>query len=399
MAERVPIWYEADERRANASMPSAEPAQALAEMASRLRASFNLSGVAIAVKSTDASSITCVATSGRSVPALGSVLDVNSGICAMCVREDRTMVSNDTSLDSRVSREACEILRIRSLLVVPLRTNGECAGILLAASDTTGRFNPESQQRIEHEAMHAANALGSPANDAPKLARVSQVHAVPGSHRHLILTLSLLTTGLLTALLARGAFFRAQAGSPVHATSAEIAANSPRSDQAGSQPKPQSGLQAVAPGLIARADSGSVSAQVELAHRYFKGEGVPPDRIKASAWYIVAGENGDDRAKQSAVLLTRSLSSYEIAQIRFNVGKMYMDGVGIGRDLGQAYSWFALAQAAGDVRSATEQQRLEQMMTQEQVSQALHRASDWLLAHRTGKLAVPTIVADSSGLR
>src|SRR5690348_7812807 len=108
MAERVPIWYEADERRANPSMRSVEHAAALAEAANRLRVSLKLSGVAIAVKSSGASSITCVAASGNSVPALGSVLDLNSGICAMCVCQGRAMICNDTSLDARVSREACE---------------------------------------------------------------------------------------------------------------------------------------------------------------------------------------------------------------------------------------------------------------------------------------------------
>ena len=61
-----------------------------------------------------------------------------------------------------------------------------------------------------------------------------------------------------------------------------------------------------------------------------------------------------------------------------------MQGTGVRRDLVAAYSWFSLAQAAGDVRAHDEQQKLEALMSREQVSAGLRRASDWLLAHQSG---------------
>ena len=393
MAERVPIWYDVEYSGPNPLAGDVESASSLAEIAARLRADLDLSGVAIAIENPELSRIICIASSGRSAPARGSVLDLNSGICAMCVRENRTLISNDAGSDPRVSRDACQALGIGSLLVIPLKEESRCMGILLAIAHVANRFNAENTDRIEQAALDAAKALCRGATAAAKVAR-PEIRKVPRRHRPLLLALWLLATGLSAALLTGGAFLRIKAMSPVHASSEKSAAVQ-RLDQASYKSQRDHDLRATAPGLVERAESGNVPAQVELAHRYFKGDGVVADRIRASVWYIVAGENGDVRAKQSAVLLTRTLSPYDIAQIRFNVGKMYMDGIGLRRDLGQAYSWFALAQAAGDVRAATEQQRLEQMMTPLQVSEALQRASDWLLAHRSGIHTVPTIIADS----
>jgi localization factor PodJL len=120
-----------------------------------------------------------------------------------------------------------------------------------------------------------------------------------------------------------------------------------------------------------------------LAARYEKGDGLQRDSLKACVWYIIAGSNGDLAAKDRAVRLSHRLPQFQIAEIRFNVGKMYVQGTGVPRDLVAAYSWFALAQAAGDVRARDEQEKLEASMTREQVSEGLGRASDWLLAHRS----------------
>jgi hypothetical protein len=136
--------------------------------------------------------------------------------------------------------------------------------------------------------------------------------------------------------------------------------------------------------LRQRANSGNVGAQALLAARYERGDGLQRDLLKACVWYIIAGSNGDVEAKDRAVRLSRRLPQFQIAEIRFNVGKMYVQGTGVPRDLVTAYSWFALAQAAGGVRTRDEQKQLEASMTHEQISEGLRRASDWLLGHRSG---------------
>lgn len=93
---------------------------------------------------------------------------------------------------------------------------------------------------------------------------------------------------------------------------------------------------------------------------------------------------GDLAAKDQAVRLSRRLLQFQIAEIRFNVGRMHMQGTRVKGDLVSAYSRFVLAQAAGDVRARDEQEKLKASMSSEQVSAGLRRASDWLFAHRSG---------------
>jgi TPR repeat protein len=148
--------------------------------------------------------------------------------------------------------------------------------------------------------------------------------------------------------------------------------------------------------LMESAASGDVKAQISLGDRYRKGDGVTSDKVKAAAWYIIAGAHGNERAKRESVLITHDLPQFEIGEIRFNVGKMYSEGIGGRRDLVSAYSWFALAQAAGDVRAQSEQEKLEHIMTDAQISEAFHRASGWLAAHRPQRHSRDTIAAYAS---
>lgn len=433
MAELIPIWYEPEEGRACDPTSRSVIAPLLAAIADGLKYAVNLSGVAIAHERAGEQGIVCVASSGEAAPAVSTVLDVSSGISGRCIRENRILVSNDTASDSRVSREACERLGIRSLVAVPLRKSARCVGLLLAVSDEIDRFDSMILSRIEHEASHI-EALLPPALLKPvETASVSDHDkAEAGSHSGSFLATAdadaspkswtLEPEPQATPWAFRGLRFHrwitmavviAVAVSAVwlvlrHAKRTvsmtmvrriDPVASSQPTIHSASDAHAETDVSAAVRHVIELAESDNVRAQVVLAHRYFKGDGVAPDRIKASVWYIIAGANGDERAKQSAAAITRVLPSYDVAQIRFDVGKLYMEGIGIKRDLSEAYSWFALAQAAGDVRASTEQQRLEQMMSPEQVSQALRRASDWMLAHKTSKQGVPTVIADSSRMR
>jgi TPR repeat protein len=127
-----------------------------------------------------------------------------------------------------------------------------------------------------------------------------------------------------------------------------------------------------------RARAGDLDAQYQLANDYAAGEGVPKDLVKAAVWYIVSGNSGNQPAKDAAVQITRQLRPFEIAQVRFNVGKMFADGIGTQRDPVSAYLWFALAEAAGDVRAKTEEGKLAESMTVAEINDAQTRASTWL---------------------
>jgi TPR repeat protein len=133
--------------------------------------------------------------------------------------------------------------------------------------------------------------------------------------------------------------------------------------------------------LADRAQRGDVLAQVKLAQAYFDGDGVPQDKAKAVSWFIMAAEHGSIAARLRSVELTRGMAPFQVGEIRFDVGKMYMNGVGAPRDDVSAYAWFELAKKAGDIRAAQEEAALEQNMQPGQVKEARARAAQWLSSH------------------
>jgi TPR repeat protein len=133
--------------------------------------------------------------------------------------------------------------------------------------------------------------------------------------------------------------------------------------------------------LARRADRGDVAAQMDLAQAYLTGDNVPEDQEKAASWYIMAGENGSTEGKRRSIEITHGMAPFQIGEIRFDLGKMYMNGIGAAQDYVSAYAWFELAKAAGDIRAQAQQDTLEQKMDSGQVQEARQRASQWLQSH------------------
>jgi TPR repeat protein len=120
---------------------------------------------------------------------------------------------------------------------------------------------------------------------------------------------------------------------------------------------------------------------MDLAQAYLAGDNVPEDQAKAASWYIMAGENGSAEGKRRSIEITHGMAPFQIGEIRFDLGKMYMNGIGAARDYVSAYAWFELAKAAGDIRAQAEENALEPKMDPGQVQEARQRASQWLQSH------------------
>ena len=135
--------------------------------------------------------------------------------------------------------------------------------------------------------------------------------------------------------------------------------------------------------LMAKAIAGNSAAQASLAEHYIAGNGVTRDRVKAVVWFVIAGAGGDREASRSAVRIMQNLQPFETDQVHFNLGTMFRDGIGTSRNLIAAYSWFSLAQAAGDVRATPALLNLEQVMKPTEVAEARRRAAAWTDSHRT----------------
>ena len=141
-------------------------------------------------------------------------------------------------------------------------------------------------------------------------------------------------------------------------------------------PSPDRGSQ-----VLQAARSGDANAQLELGTAYATGRGVPEDFVTAYTWLTLAFANGNKQAKSLISELTRRLNSAEIARIRWNIGEMYADGIGVPQDNVTAYMWHLLAEISGETRSRVAKERLARSMTADQKSEAHARASEWLRKH------------------
>lgn len=77
------------------------------------------------------------------------------------------------------------------------------------------------------------------------------------------------------------------------------------------------------------AEAGYAPAQYDLAHLYVDGLGVPRDLKEAAVWYRKAAEQGDAEAQN-------------------NLGALYAKGLGVRRSNSQAIRWYRLAAAQND---------------------------------------------------
>lgn len=81
------------------------------------------------------------AAAGMAAGSLGLRLQRGSSLSGLCVREGRALYCDDALSDTRTDRAACARLGLRSMVVVPLRHNGETVGVLKAMSAQVAHFN------------------------------------------------------------------------------------------------------------------------------------------------------------------------------------------------------------------------------------------------------------------
>jgi TPR repeat protein len=137
------------------------------------------------------------------------------------------------------------------------------------------------------------------------------------------------------------------------------------------------------PQLLEQSRAGDADAQYLLGRTYEIGAGVEEDFVNAYAWYVIADSSGNPGGKDAARQLTPKLSPSDIASVRSKIGFLYASGAYVPRDFIKAYIWLSLAAVAGDPAAAREKSLLSQKMTQEEITEADNRASDWLKRHGT----------------
>lgn len=394
-------------------------------LAQRLLTTLHAGGVAIAVLRDG--NMTCCARAGHIAPVLGATLDTTSGISGRCVREGRALRCYDTELDPRVERLASRRLGIRSLAIAPLRRGSLVVGIVEVFSEEVGRFDESCLRTLERMAREAsAQVFAARSDSEPKNSSVTpektaarpgpqlvrQTMQVPASadlasfdHTDISVHPSNMEEVPLFAIAGQPApgpwqmrwksgwdarwklsgavaFLLICAAGAIQAARVYLpkSFNSIAGARRNSVPlRVESDVSPEIRAIAAKAKSGDRVAQRSFADYYASRPNSEKDHlVKAATWYVLAGIGGDQRAKDSAAELTRNFQPFEIAQVQFNVGKMFAAGLGVPRDQVSAYAWFLLAQAAGDVRADTELARLSPTMTPQETAAVRQRVAVWL---------------------
>jgi hypothetical protein len=125
------------------------------------------SGAAIALTALETAEhptdeMTCRASAGEDAPDVGARLQVGSGFSGECVREGKFMRCDDSETDSRVDRDNCRTLGIRSMVAVPVKHRDSVLGIIEVFSPHTKAFTEGDVVELESLAAKVAKAVGTP---------------------------------------------------------------------------------------------------------------------------------------------------------------------------------------------------------------------------------------------
>ena len=116
--------------------------------------------------------------------------------------------------------------------------------------------------------------------------------------------------------------------------------------------------------LTQAAEKGQAVAQYRLGTLYERGQGVVADPAKASHWYELAANQGNRKAMHNLAVFYASkkdmanaarwfakAASLGLSDSQFNLAVLYERGDGVPQSLVEAFKWYSIAAAAGDVES------------------------------------------------
>ncbi len=151
---------------------------------------------------------------------------------------------------------------------------------------------------------------------------------------------------------------------------------------------------------------GLAPAQFRLAAMYERGQGTTADSEKARSWYLSAAEQGHVKAMHNLAVLSvgGGRSDYPfaakwfaeaaergLADSQFNLAALYQNGLGVAKDLKEAYKWLSLAARGGDAEAASRVATIKS-----QLSLADARAADAAIAAWRVRSPDPRAVEPSS---
>ena len=342
-------------------------------VAERALTFMHATGAAIALSRGD--EMVCVAAAGPDAPSPGARLQVGSGFSGECIRTGKLLRSDDTETDSRVDREICRVLGIRSIIAIPIHRDKTVIGLLEVFSSSAGAFS-ENDNTILQQLADTALAAVDRAAQAPVASKSLETSGKPlQEFRSTIeaesivpewfsirrtLPIAAAATLALVLLWTITPWVRSWIGRSGQSSSQK---QSPPY-QAPLRKPVTSVADATDLGALRKlAEEGDPAAQFALGARYATGEGVGQNYSEAVRWFAKAGEQG-----------------HVVAQA--TLGAYYWAGRGVPQDLSKAYFWSILAQAGGDEASKYRVAVLASRMPHAQVVAAQQQANDWIKRHQ-----------------
>ena len=379
--------------------------RALQLIAERAQSLVSASGAAIALADADANSMICCASSGSDAPPIGARLQIGTGFSGECVKRSEPLRCDDSETDTRVDRNSCRALGIRSLLAVPVRVGENAVGLIEVFAPHPHAFSDADSavlQRLADAVIEAAHRAARVENlpflkpvekKAPIYQTGSVLFAAPEKREeteneasadknnsgitlprsHLILLVCAAATIMFALGWALAPWIQSE-GAPwiltkVHSHGQDhlptVLASSESPQTANPQPLSPSATSIEASSfeqVLEVAQKGDVAAQNALGLRYATGQGVKLSEVEAVRWFTRAAEQG-----------------YVPAQAK--LGSLFYSGRGVPQDVNRAYFWMAVARMSGDEASNTLGTLVRARLTRSQASAVEADAVRWVQTH------------------
>jgi putative methionine-R-sulfoxide reductase with GAF domain len=355
-------------------------ASALRLIAQRSQAFTRANGCAIALS--ENGEMVCRASSGDAPP-VGAKLEVGSGFSGYCVRTGFLQRCDDAEIDTRVDRESCRLLGIRSMIAVPIRVGEPVVGLLEVFSSKANAFDERDGtilQRLADTTLaavqrdtrpRAAQNGGNGKGKAPGRASADTFTfaaapadsdrdaelSFPRRHLLLLVVAACSIVMVLAYLLTPWVVEKLHPAEQVISIAPVAQPNSAIKPHA-IMPEPRLGLDEVR----RRAELGDPYEQVALATRYATGTGMLQDYSAALHWFLKAAEQGHVGAQDT-------------------LGAYYWLGHGAPKDVTKAYFWSLLARASGKEASKVRVPFMTSQLTRAQAQAIQKAANDFLKQH------------------
>lgn len=89
------------------------------------------------------------AASGIAEKFLGLRLNIDNSLSGECIKTRTTLLSNDIEKDDRVNKDACRLIGLNSMIVVPLICQEDVVGIMKVLSRNSGHFCQDNISSLE----------------------------------------------------------------------------------------------------------------------------------------------------------------------------------------------------------------------------------------------------------